>query len=861
MVNFTVDEIRRMMDYRHNIRCLSVIAHVDHGKSTLTDSLIGHAGIIAAAKAGDTRFMDTRKDEQERTITIKSTGVSLYFEMDKKYLEKTAKTNYDDYTKGGKAYPSLKHPDNSPYLINLIDSPGHVDFSSEVTAALRVTDGALVVVDCVEGVCVQTETVLRQAIGERIKPVLFVNKLDRIFLELQMDGESAYQSFRRAVESVNVIIETYKDDKFVDCQVHPNLGTVGFGSGLQGWGFNLNKFAEMYGAKFGVSHEKMMSKLWGDNYFNPKTKKWTTRGTDADGKNLKRAFVMFIMDPIAKLIEAIMEKQVAVYKKMLEKLQVKIPKDAEELVGKPLLKRIMQTWLPAAESLLQMIVNHLPSPVESQPYRCEQLYPGPPDDASATAIRNCDPDGPLMMYISKMVPTSEKGRFYAFGRVFSGTVSTGQEVRILGPEYVPGSKKDLFVKKVQRTVLMMGRYVEQMANAPCGNTIGLVGIDTYLLKSGTICTEEDAFPIVTMKYSVSPVVRVAVEVKNASDLPKLMEGLKRLAKSDPLVLCFTAPTGEHIVAGAGELHLEICLKDLAEEFMRGAPLVISEPVVSFAETVSQDTDIDVIAKSPNKHNRIYMRARHLHDDFVKAVDEGDIFAMQEPKLRAKYLVDKLNWTKDEAIKIWTFGCPPEAIPNVLLDSTKGVQYLSEIKDSMVGAFIQASAAGIICEESMRACCFRLMDLTMHADAIHRGAGQIMPPCKRAMYACQIRSEPRLLEPMYVVDIVVPQNQMSGVYNTLNQRRGTVEGTEERPGTPLCKVSAFLPVLESFGFTQLLRQNTSGTAFPQMIFSHWQMINGNPLEEGSQAFGICSDVRKRKGMKEEMPVFGDYYDKL
>jgi len=861
MVNFTVDEIRRMMDFRHNIRCLSVIAHVDHGKSTLTDSLIGHAGIIAQAKAGDTRFMDTRKDEQERTITIKSTGVSLYFEMDKKYLEKRALTNYNEYTKDGAKYPNLKAPENSPYLINLIDSPGHVDFSSEVTAALRVTDGALVVVDCVEGVCVQTETVLRQAIGERIKPVLFVNKLDRIFLELQMDGESAYQSFRRAVESVNVIIETYKDEGFVDCQVHPHLGTVGFGSGLQGWGFNMNKFSEMYAEKFGVSHEKMMNKLWGDNYFNPKTKKWTTRGQDADGKNLKRAFVMFIMDPIAKLIEAIIEGKKDVYNKMLEKLKVKIPKDADELVGKPLLKRIMQTWLPAAESLLQMIVNHLPSPVESQPYRCEQLYPGPQDDPSATAIRNCDPNGPLMMYISKMVPTSEKGRFYAFGRVFSGTISTGQEVRILGPEYVPGSKKDLFVKKVQRTVLMMGRYVEQMPNAPCGNTIGLVGIDTYLLKSGTICTEESAFPIVTMKYSVSPVVRVAVEVKNASDLPKLMEGLKRLAKSDPLVLCFTAPTGEHIVAGAGELHLEICLKDLAEEFMKGAPLVISEPVVSFCEKVTVDTDIDVIAKSPNKHNRIYMRARPLSDDFVQAVDEGDIFPMQEAKLRAKYLVDKLGWNKDEAIKIWTFGCPPEAIPNVLLDSTKGVQYLSEIKDSMVGAFIQASAAGIICDESMRGSCFRLMDLTMHADAIHRGAGQIMPPTKRAMFACQIRSEPRLLEPMYNVDIVVPQNQMSGVYNTLNQRRGTVEGTEERPGTPLCKVSAFLPVLESFGFTQLLRQNTSGTAFPQMIFSHWQEVNGNPLEEGSQANGICNDIRKRKGMKEELPEFGDYYDKL
>jgi len=861
MVNFTVDEIRRMMNFRHNIRCLSVIAHVDHGKSTLTDSLIGAAGIIAEAKAGDTRFMDTRKDEQERTITIKSTGVSLYFEINKKYLLKEAKSDYEKFLADGGKFPPLRSDENSPYLINLIDSPGHVDFSSEVTAALRVTDGALVVVDCVEGVCVQTETVLRQAISERIVPILFVNKLDRIFLELHMDGESAYQSFRRAVESVNVIIETYKDEEFTSCQVYPSDGTVGFGSGLHGWGFNLNKFSEMYAAKFGVSHEKMMKKLWGDNFFNAKAKKWTNKPKDAKGNPLPRAFVMFIMDPITKLIDSVMNGKVAVYTKMLEKLGVKIPKDAQDLVQKPLLKRIMQTWLPAAVSLLEMIVNHLPSPVKSQPYRVGMLYPGPQDDVSATGIRNCDPTAPLMMYVSKMVPTSEKGRFYAFGRIFSGTMAAGKTVRIMGPEYVPGSKKDLFVKKIQRVVLMMGRYVEQMQDAPCGNTVGLVGVDTYILKSGTIAEAEDAHPIVTMKYSVSPVVQVAVDVKNASDLPKLMEGLKRLAKSDPLVLCFSASTGEHIVAGAGELHLEICLKDLKEDFMKGAPLVISEPVVSFSETVTETTQRDMIAKSPNKHNRIYLRAEPLGDELVAGIEAGDIRMEIDAKTRGKMLVDTYGWTKDAASKVWTFGCPPEGECNVLVDATKAVQYLHEIKDSMVGGFIQATAAGCISESAMRGCRYNLQDMTMHADAIHRGAGQIMPPCKRAMFACQFESGPRLMEPMYVVDITVPNNHMNGVYNSLNQRRGMVDVTEERPGTPLVKVKAFLPVLESFGFTQLLRQNTSGTAFPQMMFSHWELMNGNPFEEDSQANKVAKDVRKRKGLKEELPKLGNYYDKL
>jgi len=364
-----------------------------------------------------------------------------------------------------------------------------------------------------------------------------------------------------------------------------------------------------------------------------------------------------------------------------------------------------------------------------------------------------------------------------------------------------------------------------------------------------------------MKYSVSPVVRVAVEVANAADLPKLMEGLKRLAKSDPLVLCFTAPTGEHIVAGAGELHLEICLKDLREDFMKNAPVKISKPVVSFCETVAAKTPMTIIAKSPNKHNRIYLEAEPLSQEIVEAIEKNEVTEDQEMKVRARILADDYKMDVGEARKIWCFGCPPDGRSNMLVDMTKGVQYLNEVKDSMVGAFQQASISGILAEEALRGVRFNLMDITMHADAIHRGAGQIMPPMKRAMYACQIKSSPSLLEPMYVCDITVPNVAVSGVYSTLNMRRGVIEGKEDRPGTPLTKIKAFLPVLESFGFTQLLRQNTSGQAFPQMIFSHWQLVNGDCYDAGSQANTILMGIRERKGLKTDLPDFQDYYDKL
>merc|ERR1711922_79192 len=533
MVNFTVDQVRECMDKKRNIRNMSVIAHVDHGKSTLTDSLVAKAGIIAAAKAGETRATDTRKDEQDRCITIKSTAISMFFNMDEKdmaFIKQPISEKKDGANETG-------------FLINLIDSPGHVDFSSEVTAALRVTDGALVVVDCVSGVCVQTETVLRQAIAERIKPVLFMNKMDRALLELQLEAEELYLTFQRIVESVNVIVATYADDDGPMGMIHVNVnnGSVGFGSGLHGWAFTLKQFAEMYAAKFGVDTDKMMKKLWGESFFNPKTKKWSKEKADDN----KRSFCMYVLDPIYMVFDAIMNFKKEQTEKLLGKLTTATGKlvkdvlktDELELEGKPLMKCVMRNWLPAGDAMFQMICIHLPSPVTAQKYRAELLYEGPNDDAACMGIKNCDTNAPLMMYISKMVPTSDMGRFYAFGRVFSGKISTGLKARIMGPNYVPGKKEDLYEKSIQRTILMMGGRVEAIEDVPAGNICGLVGVDQFLVKTGTLTTLKEAHNMKVMKFSVSPVVRVAVEPKNPADLPKLVEGLKRLAKSDPMVQC------------------------------------------------------------------------------------------------------------------------------------------------------------------------------------------------------------------------------------------------------------------------------------------------------------------------------------
>ncbi|CUS21849.1 LAQU0S04e02212g1_1 [Lachancea quebecensis] len=842
MVAFTVDQMRSLMDKVTNVRNMSVIAHVDHGKSTLTDSLVQRAGIISAAKAGEARFTDTRKDEQERGITIKSTAISLYSEMTEEDVKDIKQKTI-----------------GNSFLINLIDSPGHVDFSSEVTAALRVTDGALVVVDTVEGVCVQTETVLRQALGERIKPVVVINKVDRALLELQVTKEDLYQSFARTVESVNVIISTYADEVLGDVQVFPQQGTVAFGSGLHGWAFTIRQFANRYSKKFGVDRQKMMDRLWGDSYFNPKTKKWTNKEVDADGKPLERAFNMFVLDPIFRLFAAIMNFKKDEIPVLLQKLEINLKGDEKDLEGKALLKVVMRKFLPAADALLEMIIMHLPSPVTAQDYRAEQLYEGPSDDPACIAIKNCDPTSDLMLYVSKMVPTSDKGRFYAFGRVFAGTVKSGQKIRIQGPNYVPGKKDDLFLKAVQRVVLMMGRFVEPIDDCPAGNIVGLVGIDQFLLKTGTLTTYESAHNMKVMKFSVSPVVQVAVEVKNANDLPKLVEGLKRLSKSDPCVLCYMSESGEHIVAGTGELHLEICLSDLENDHA-GIPLKISPPVVAYRETVEGESSQVALSKSPNKHNRIYLKAEPMEEECSLAIEDGKINPRDDFKARARVMADDYGWDVTDARKIWCFG-PDGNGPNVVVDQTKAVQYLNEIKDSVVAAFQWASKEGPIFGEQMRSVRVNILDVTLHADAIHRGGGQIIPTMRRATYAGFLLAEPKIQEPVFLVEIQCPEQAVGGIYSVLNKKRGQVVSEEQRPGTPLFTVKAYLPVNESFGFTGQLRQATGGQAFPQMVFDHWATLSADPLDPSSKAGEIVTAARKRHGMKEEVPGWQEYYDKL
>ena len=842
MSKFESSDLLRIMNNADAVRSFSVIAHVDHGKSTLTDALVQKAGFISEKDAGKKRFTDGKKEEIERGITIKSTGVTMYF-------------TFNEETK--KLY-NITDEQPSEYLINLVDSPGHVDFSSEVTAALRVTDGALVVVDCVEGVSVQTETVLMQALNERVKPVLIVNKIDRLFFELKLNQEEIYQNFKRVIENTNKVIGIYQDPIMGDLSCDPNKGMVAFGSGFQQWGFTLDIFANIYSKKFNISISKMMERLWGDWYLDSETKKWTQSELSASGKKLKRGFCQFIIEPIQMLYNAVMNDKKAEYTTLLSKLEIKLTREELDKNGKELFSFIMRRWIPLSDTLLGMIVTHLPSPKVAQKYRAEILYNGDIDDECGQAIKNCDPNGPVMLYVSKMVPTTDNSRFYSFGRIFSGTVRAGMKINILGPDYTATQGRRIKNVTIQSTSVMMGSKMQTMDEVPCGNTVCLSGIDENLVKTGTITTSLVGDRFKDMSLSVSPVVRVSIEPENPGDLPKVIEGLKRLSKSDPCVEVKYTEDGELIVAGAGELHVEICIGDL-RDFCK-VPIRVGKPIVPYRETVIGVSSITCLSKSPNKHNRLYMKAQPLNTDLLNDIESKKLNVAIEDKNFCKTLSDNYGWDPDHSKKIWTYG-PEMNANNFLVDCTKGLQYMSEIKESVKAGFAWASKEGVLTGEELRGVRFDIHDVVLHADAIHRGGGQIIPTTRNVVYASLLTAQPRLMEPYYLVDIIVSEDAKGGVYNVMNKRRGEIIDEENKEGTPLYKLKGYLPVAESFGFTASLREATSGKAFPQCKFSHWAIIEEDPLDPSTKVHQIVKTIRKRKGLKDKLPELSDYLDTL
>lgn len=811
MPKFTIDEAQKLLYNRDLVRNLGIIAHIDHGKSTLTDSLLAACGLLAEKIAGEARATDTRDDEQERGITIKTTGISLVHECDQK-----------------------------TYLVNLQDTPGHVDFSGEVTSALRVVDGALIVVDAVEGVMVQTEVVTQQALAERVRPVMIINKVDRLITEMRMTPEAAYDQFQKIITDFNNLIETYAPPEYKKIwRVDPRQGTVAFGSAIHRFGLTIPALAEIWHEKTGQPIDKLIKNLW-----------------------MKNNFVSGVLKPTYEIYQKAEENDLDSLKKVAKQLELRLDEHVWLEPPKRIAKALLEKWLPVEKAVLDMVIKFCPSPIEAQKYRFKSFWNGDFETPEGKALLECNADGPVMIAISKMIPHRAK-RIIAMGRIFSGTIKTGQKIKALLPGYKPGGKERCFTTNIQQVSMLMGAKPEKVDTIPAGNIVALQGL-RGATTSSTITSLDSTLPFQALSYAVEPVVTIAIEAKSPSELPKLAEGMQLMELVDAsLKTKINEETGEFLLSGTGELHLEIAVKDLQD--LQRIEITQSEPIVVFRESVNAESYRQSLAKSPNKHNRLWVRAGPLDPAAIKLIEEGRIHQYTDRKEMAQILRDEANWESKAGRKVWGMG-PEENDPNFYIDATKGVQYLREVKDYIIQGFRWAAKEGPLCGEPFYGTRFMLEDVKLHEDPVHRGAGQVMPVSRRACFGAVLMAEPILLEPIYKVQVQIPEQYLGNVYKVITKRRGRVIDTQRREGTPLNIIIAEVPVTESFGMTTELRSETSGFAFSQMVFDHWQKVPGDPTklieEGGGLARQFVEATRKRKGFHNPLPPKPeDYYDKL
>ncbi|KYH40633.1 MAG: translation elongation factor aEF-2 [Candidatus Bathyarchaeota archaeon B26-2] len=726
-------EILKLMSRKENIRNIGIIAHIDHGKTTMTDSLLAEAGLLSPKIAGEARALDYLEEEQKRGITIKTANISLLHEVE-----------------------------GTPFLINLIDTPGHVDFTGKVTRALRAIDGAVVVVDAVEEVMVQTETVTRQALNERVRPVLFINKVDRLIRELKLTPEEVQKRFIRIIRDFNNLIDLYGEPEFKkEWKVDPVKGTVAFGSALHRWGFTL-QIAQKKGIKFKDVVEAYRENRWQE----------------------------------------------------------------------------LQKTIPLHEAILDMVVKSLPNPIEAQRYRIPKIWKGDLDSEVGQAMLNCDEDGPTVVCITMSQMDPHAG-IVATGRIYSGKLSEGDHV------YLVGARKEY---RVQQVSMYMGAFREVVKSIGSGNIAAALGLD--LARAGETLIDsvhkDGMVPFERITYVSEPVVTIALEPKHPRDLPRLVDVMHRLSIDDPnLVTTINQETGEYLLSGMGELHLEIAIKFM-KDYAPGLDIVTSRPIVVYRESVTKP-GILAMAKSPNKHNRFWIQVEPLEDDVIKMIEDGEISEYMGRQKMAEILHRKAGWPVEEARNVWAL----EEHRNILINVTKGIQYLREVRDMVISGFRWASQAGPLCEEPLRGVKVKLVDVQLHEDPVHRGPAQIMPAVRRAIFGSFLTAKPILLEPIYRIQVSVPVQWVGAVSSLITQKRGRILSSEQKGA--VLKIDGFIPVAETFGLAADMRSATSGHAFWQSQFDHWEKVPEN------LAADVIAEIRERRGLSKEVPPASRFID--
>jgi elongation factor 2 len=730
-----IEEIVKLMNTPELIRNTSIIAHVDHGKTTLSDSLLAAAGIISEQVAGQKLFLDSWELEQKRQMTVFASNISMTH-----------------------VYRGKEH------LINLIDTPGHIDFSGAVTRSLRAVDGALVVVDAVEGPMTQTETVLMQALRERVRPIVFINKVDRLIKEIRLTPEEIQHKFAKIIVRINTLIQKYAPPEHrEDWQVTVEDGRVAFGSALHKWGLNLPHMK----AK-GVTFKEIIDAYTGEH------------------------------DEVTIKVAALSKKA------------------------------------PLHEPILDMFCEHLPNPLDAQPYRESQIWPGDPDSSVGVAMAKVDPNGPVLLCITTIEVDPHSG-VVAIGRVFSGTVEKGRTVHL-----VTARQKGV----IQQVYMSMAADRVIVDKIPAGNIAALAGLPSVHVGETVVEEGVETQPFEGLKYVSDPVVTVAVEPEDVKDLPLFDKVIHKLTLEDPnLRFVIDKESGEYLLSGMGELHLEVTAYRMQEA---GLKVRTSKPIVIYRETISHDYHgPPIMGKSPNKHSRLWVTLEKLSDEVIEAIKAGKISEMQTRDERQKAL-KQFGWATDDARNSIAIEGT-----NILINRIKGRQYVEEVLDHVKSGFREAVYTSILTKEPAYGLKVNLEDIMVHEDPVHRGPAQILPMTWRPIWCSFLLSEPKLLEPILSFECKVPSDFVSSVIAIVQKRRGKILDMVNEEDMVLVK--AEMPVGESFGLADELRSSTQGRAFWATQFSRW-----TPVPESMQA-EIIAQIRERRGLSPTPPKAEEFYE--
>ena len=723
-----IKKAQAIMRNPKQIRNIGTAAHIDHGKTTLSDNLIAGAGMMSEDLAGKQLMLDFDEQEQARGITINAANASMVHTYE-----------------------------GQEYLINLIDTPGHVDFGGDVTRAMRALDGVIILVCAVEGIMPQTETVIRQALKERVRPVLFINKVDRLINELKVTPEQMQQRFVSIITEVNRrIAQQIPEPLNKEWQVSVQDGTVALGSAFNNWAVSA-----------------------------PYMKKSKTSMKD-------------------------------VYEYC---------KNGDQ---KTLAKRS-----PVHEVLLDMAIKHVPNPLEAQKIRIPVIWKGDLESEVGKAMMNCDPNGPTTLMVTKIIMDPHAGEV-AVGRLFSGKVTKGMEMYISGV----GNPN-----RVQTVALSVGADRITVEEMDAGNICAVGGLKDAVAGS-TVTTMKDMESFEKITHYTEPVVTMAIEAKHMKDLPKLVEVLRTVAKADPsLNVQINQETGENLLSGMGELHLEITIYRIVNEHK--VDIKTSPPIVVYRECVKEKGG-PFEGKSPNKHNKFYIEVQPLEEAVYKAIKAGDIKTegkIKDPKALAKQLQD-LGMERDEARGIVSFKDT-----NVFIDVTKGIQYLNETIELAKQAFEEAMTIGPLAQEKVMGLKVRLVDAKLHEDGVHRGPAQVIPAVRSGVYGAMCLGKRVLMEPMQKIYINVPQDLMGDAVREIQARRGVIEDISQEGEAAV--VVAKAPVAEMFGFASAIRGATQGRAL-------WSTENSGFVQVPAEIqTKVVGEIRKRKGLNPE-PYDAGYY---